>query len=81
MKKGNVIINKPVTLNDAKITGDLVIGDGVADKEVVLNNVTVTGKTIVRGGGENSIIITGTSDISDMVRKSVWSISMMVLMM
>ena len=60
LKKGNVIINKPVTLNDAKITGDLVIGDGVADKEVVLNNVTVTGKTIVRGGGENSIIITGT---------------------
>ena len=41
-----------------------MIGDGVADKEVVLNNVTVTGKTIVRGGGENSIIITGTSDIS-----------------
>lgn len=71
LKKGNVIINKPVTLNDAKITGDLVIGDGVADKEVVLNNVTVTGKTIVRGGGENSIIITGTSDISDMVIRQV----------
>lgn len=71
LKKGNVVINKPVTLNDAKITGDLVIGDGVADKEVVLNNVTVTGKTIVRGGGENSIIITGTSDISDMVIRQV----------
>ena len=71
LKKGNVIINKPVTLNDATITGDLVIGDGVADKEVVLNNVTVTGKTIVRGGGENSIIITGTSDISDMVIRQV----------
>lgn len=48
-----------------------MIGDGVADKEVVLNNVTVTGKTIVRGGGENSIIITGTSDISDMVIRQV----------
>lgn len=71
IKKGNVVINKPVVLNDATITGDLVIGDGVADKEVVLNNVTVTGKTIVRGGGENSIIITGTSDISDMVIRQV----------
>ena len=71
LKKGNVVINKPVVLNDATITGDLVIGDGVADKEVVLNNVTVIGKTIVRGGGENSIIITGTSDISDMVIRQV----------
>lgn len=71
LKKGNVVINKPVTLNDTTITGNLVIGDGVADKEVVLNNVKVTGKTIVRGGGENSIIITGTSDISDMVIRQV----------
>ena len=69
--KGNVVINKPVTLSDATITGDLVIGDGVADKEVTLNNVIVKGKVIVRGGGENSIIITGTSDISNIIIRQV----------
>ena len=69
--KGNVMINKPVTLSDATISGDLVIGDGVADKEVTLNNVTVKGKVIVRGGGENSIIITGTSNISNIVIRQV----------
>ena len=71
VKKGNVVINKPVVLNNTEISGNLIIGDGVADKEVTLNNVTVKGKTIVRGGGENSIIITGTSNISDMIIRQV----------
>jgi hypothetical protein len=61
----NAVINKPdVTLKDVTFKGNLIIGDGVADKEVILNNVKVTGKLIVRGGGENSIKIYGTSDIS-----------------
>ena len=69
--KGNVVINKPVTLSNAEIKGNLIIGDGVADKEVILNNVNVSGKLVVRGGGENSIIITGTSDISEIVVRQV----------
>ncbi len=65
---GIVIINTPgVTLDDVVIDGDLIIAEGVGDGEATLNNVTVTGSTIVRGGGENSIYITGTSDISMLI--------------
>jgi hypothetical protein len=67
VKKGNVVIKKPATLKNATVTGDLIVGDGVADKEVTLNNVTVKGKLIVRGGGTNSIIIKGSSSISNVI--------------
>jgi hypothetical protein len=50
---GNVMINVPgVTLKDIKITGDLIIGDGVGNGDVTLDGVTVTGRTIIRGGGD-----------------------------
>ena len=65
---GNVIINVPgVTLKNIKITGDLIIGDGVGDGEVTLDTVTVTGRTVVRGGGENSIKVTGKSNIQNII--------------
>jgi hypothetical protein len=57
---GNVMVNVPgVTLKDATVSGDLIIGDGVGDEDVILENVTVTGNLVVRGGGENSVIIKG----------------------
>lgn len=72
VNEGNVVINKPnVTLKNATVTGDLVIGDGVADKEVTLENVIVKGKTIVRGGGVNSIILKGTTTLSTVVIRQV----------
>ena len=50
---GNVMINVPgVTLKDIKITGDLIIGDGVGNGDVILDGVTVTGRTIIRGSGD-----------------------------
>ena len=65
---GNVIINVPgVTLKNMKITGDLIIGDGVGDGEVTLDTVTVIGRTVVRGGGENSIKIIGKSNIQNII--------------
>lgn len=74
VKEGNVVINKPgVTLKDVTVKGALVIGDGVGDGEVTLENVTVTGKTVIRGGGENSIIIKGTTKLSDVVVKQVYN--------
>ena len=63
---GNLMINVPnVTLKGLTITGDLIIGDGVGDGEVTLDAVTVTGRVLVRGGGENSIKITGNSNIQN----------------
>lgn len=59
-----VISSGDVTLKDAVVDGDLVIAEGVADGHVVLDNVMVKGKLIVRGGGINSVIIKGDSQIS-----------------
>lgn len=58
-----VISSGDVTLKDAVVDGDLVVAEGVADGHVVLDNVTVRGKLIVRGGGINSVIIKGGSQI------------------
>lgn len=49
---GNVVINGGgITLKNANITGDLIIGDGAED--VTLDNITVDGRVIVRGGNVN----------------------------
>ncbi len=64
VEEGNVMITMPdVTLKGVTITGDLIIGDGVGDGEVILEDVNVEGRLLVRGGGENSIVIKGNSDI------------------
>lgn len=52
-----------VTLENMHIKGDLIIAEGVGDGHIELDNVTVDGQLIVRGGGENSIIIKGDSQI------------------
>ena len=65
---GNMMINVPgVTLKNIKITGDLIIGDGVGNGDVTLDSVVVTGRTVIRGGGVNSIKIIGKSNIKNMV--------------
>lgn len=62
---GSVLVNAAgVTLSNLTIKGNLIIGDGVDAGDVTLNNVVIEGAMIVRGGGENSIIIKGTSSVS-----------------
>lgn len=57
---GNIMVNvSGVTLENITIFGDLIIGDGVDDGTVTLKNVRVKGNIIARGGGLNSIIISG----------------------
>lgn len=54
--KGNVTIAvSGVVLQNAVITGDLFISEGVGTGEATLKNVTVKGTTTIKGGGENSI--------------------------
>lgn len=63
---GSVVINTPgIVLKEIDIKGDLIIAEGVGNGVVTLNSVKVEGKTIVRGGGENSIIIQGTSALTN----------------
>lgn len=71
VKKGNAVINKPLTVSNKTVKGNLVIGDGVGTGEVTLDNVKVTGKLIVRGGGENSIILKGSSSVSQISVRQV----------
>jgi len=53
---GNVVVSVPgVTLQNMRISGDLLLAEGIAEGEVYLNNVTVQGTTTVSGGGINSI--------------------------
>ncbi|MDD4583156.1 MAG: S-layer homology domain-containing protein [Eubacteriales bacterium] len=61
---GNVMIRTGgVTLKGVTVKGDLIIGDGVGEGDAVLEDVKVEGRTLVRGGGVNSIIIKGNSDL------------------
>lgn len=65
---GNVLVrSEGVTLKNLTVKGDLIIGDGVGEGEVILDGVIVEGKVIVRGGGPNSIIIRGNSDIGKII--------------
>jgi hypothetical protein len=66
--KGNIMINVPdVTLKDLTVNGDLIIGDGVGDGDISLDNVKVAGRLVVRGGGINSIHITGQSNLQKII--------------
>ena len=65
---GTVIVNVPgAVLKNMTVEGDLILSEGVGDGDVTLENVTVTGNTIVRGGGANSIHITGNSNIASII--------------
>ena len=65
---GNLIVNVPgVTLKNMKVTGDLIVGEGVDNGEVTLSGVEVTGRLLVRGGGENSVIITNNSTVGSVL--------------
>lgn len=58
-----IIRTAGVQLKDSTIDGNLIIGHGVGDGKVTLDNVTVNGKLIVYGGGSNSIVVRGKSNI------------------
>jgi len=66
-KNSAVIRKSGITLRNAVIHGNLIIGHGVGDGEVTLDNVKVEGRLIVYGGGSNSIVIKGTSAINAVV--------------
>lgn len=65
--KSYVIRSKDVELADAKIGGDLIIGQGVGDGEVTLDNVSVEGNLVVLGGGSNSVVVRGNSTVGKVI--------------
>ena len=66
--EGNIMVNAPgVEFKDVTISGDLIVGDGVGDGNLTLNNTIIEGRLVVRGGGENSIIIKGNSEVTSII--------------
>ena len=58
--QGSLLISRSgAELRDSVIDGDVVIGDGVGDGNVVIADSTINGRLIVRGGGPNSITLSG----------------------
>lgn len=67
---GSLLVNTPdVVIKDAKIAGDLVVGDGVGEGDLTLENVSIGGRLVVRGGGVNSIHIKGSAISSVVIGK------------
>lgn len=55
---GTVVIrSNDYTLSDARITGDLILSEGISEGDIYLKNVTVEGNIIVKGGGVESIYL------------------------
>ncbi len=66
--KGNLLIRAAnVTLKDATIEGDLIIGNGVADGKVTLSNVKVTGRVVVWGGGTKAVYCNDGTDMEELI--------------
>jgi Zn/Cd-binding protein ZinT len=68
----DLVIRKPgVHLKNATVNGDVIIGQGVGEGNTYLDDVTVNGRVIVFGGGRNSLHITGTSVVKQVVAAKV----------
>lgn len=68
--KNSLLVNVPdITIKNAKIAGDIVVGDGVGEGDLTLENVSIGGRLVVRGGGVNSIHIKGSTVSSVVVAK------------
>lgn len=67
--KGNVHISvSGVSMQDAKVGGDLYIDSTVGDGSAYLKNVSVAGKIYINGGGVNSVHFSGEKYINCDVR-------------
>lgn len=56
-----------VTIKEAKITGDLIIAEGVGNGNVTIDGTTITGKLFVRGGGKDSIHVINGAQVNGRV--------------
>ncbi|MBP1991889.1 DUF4838 domain-containing protein [Paenibacillus eucommiae] len=53
---GNVVVHTSgINLQNMKITGNLLLAEGIGEGDVFLRNVAVSGTTTVKGGGMNSL--------------------------
>lgn len=58
---------KDIVLKNVEIKGNLILAEGIGNNDVTLDGTTVTGDVIVRGGGADSVKITGNSQVNGTV--------------
>ncbi|GHV31815.1 hypothetical protein FACS18949_01140 [Clostridia bacterium] len=58
---GNLLMRYPgVDIVNMKIDGDVILGDGLQQGNFALRNCTINGRLVIRGGGPNSVNLSGT---------------------
>jgi uncharacterized protein YjdB len=58
---GNMIIRSPsISLDSVTLNGSLILADGIEDGSISIRNSIINGRLIIRGGGPDSINLTGT---------------------
>ncbi|MEG1108712.1 MAG: S-layer homology domain-containing protein, partial [Oscillospiraceae bacterium] len=68
---GLVVVTVPdVVLKNSKLN-DLLVAEGVGNGDFTLNSTKVTGNTTVRGGGVNSFIVMGDSEMGEITVSKV----------
>lgn len=65
--KISIINTTDVTLKDINLKQQLIISEGVGDGDVILEAIKTTEDILVKGGGENSIVIKGDSNIKKII--------------
>jgi len=69
---GTAIIKvSDVVLKGVTVSENLIIAEGVGQGDVTLDSTTVKGETVVRGGGENSVHITGNSNLASVTIEKI----------
>ncbi|MDL2274208.1 S-layer homology domain-containing protein, partial [Oscillospiraceae bacterium OttesenSCG-928-G22] len=59
---GTMLSNRAgMSLSNLTLNGNLILGDGVGTGDIAIRNSRINGKLIVRGGGPNSVDLTGTT--------------------
>lgn len=65
---GNLLIRcADVTLKDMTVSGDLILGNGIADGKITLDHVTVTGRLVVWGGGTKAVYCNNGTNMPEVV--------------
>lgn len=62
-----IVKTSGVTLKGLKLSGDLIVAEGVGTGDFTLDGATITAKLIARGGGENSIHVINGADVKGKV--------------
>jgi hypothetical protein len=77
--EGDVFIDAAgVTLRNAVISGNLILGESIGDGDVNLDRVTVKGDTLVHGGGAHSIHFKDSVIVSIRINKATGDVRFVV---